>query len=173
MLGAGGGATFTSDSEPDGFLLGAHAGAQYQSEYNLVFGAEVDIDYRDVEETAPFFVDGVQGLDLTTEINWTASARLRAGYAIDRWLPYITGGIAWADLDLSSPNGDDSKTLHGWTVGLGTEYAFTGNLIFRAEYRYTDYDQIEDAFSDNILANGFSTFDLDSQDVTLGISYKF
>ncbi|MBL8575612.1 MAG: porin family protein [Mesorhizobium sp.] len=169
--GGAGGVVISSHSKPDGALLGGYAGAQYQTGYNLVIGGELDFDYRDAEDTAPILTNDVETGVLKTEINWTASARLRAGYALDRWLPYVTGGLAWADIELGDSIGD---TVPGWTVGLGAEYAFTDNLIFRGEYRYTDYDVDDDILiGDNPVGGAYSTFDLKGQEVKLGISYKF
>lgn len=176
---------YTSEGDIDGFLIGGYAGAQYQFSNNLVLGAEIDIDYRNGDDTAPFLLAGVDpysGLyGLNTEINWTGSARLRAGYAMDRWMPYVTGGFAFADYDSQSLLGGSpapvpgyafSETSVGWTAGVGAEYAFTDNVIFRAEYRYSDFGD-QDVFMVFPAPIPGQTFDLDSHDVTLGVSWKF
>jgi outer membrane immunogenic protein len=175
----GPGTTFISEHDLDGFLVGAHAGAQYQFSNNLVLGVEIDADYRDADDSAAItFLGAPIGLGINSEINWTGSARLRAGYAMDRWMPYVTGGFAFADYDLDFTSGGVvfpgfgvSETSVGWTAGFGAEYAFTDNLIFRAEYRYSDFGD-EDAFSLLFPIPG-SSFDLESHDVTIGVSYKF
>ena len=145
----------------------------------MVLGVEIDADYRDADDDALITVLGAPiGLGVNSEINWTGSARLRAGYAMDRWMPYVTGGFAFADYDLDFTSGGVvisgfglSETSVGWTAGFGAEYAFTDNLIFRAEYRYSDFGD-EDAFS---LVAPFpgASFDIESHDVTIGVSYKF
>ena len=178
------GVSVVSEQDLDGFLIGAHAGAQYQFDNNVVLGVEVDVDYRDGDGSGGFFAAGAPvgpaGLTLDTEYNWTGSARLRAGYAMDRWLPYITGGFAFADYDASlggipippgAPGTSFSETSVGWTLGGGVEYAFTDNLIFRAEYRYSDFGD-EDVFLAFPAAPG-SSYEIESHDVTIGVSYKF
>lgn len=178
------GAAYNADADLDGFLVGVHAGAQYQFQNNVVLGVEIDADYRDADETANIVLtppgEVVSDINLRTEINWTGSARLRAGYAMDRWMPYVTGGFAFADYDVSlggsgipvppPPGASFSKTSVGWTAGVGAEYAFTDNLIFRAEYRYSDFGD-EDVFL--IFTDQPQTYELDSHDLTIGVSYKF
>jgi outer membrane immunogenic protein len=175
-------APLVSEQDLDGFLIGVHAGAQYQFDNNVVLGVEVDVDYRDGDGSGGFFLGGAPfnpGLTLDTELNWTGSARLRAGYAMDRWLPYVTGGFAFADYDadilaggapIPAPGFSSSETSVGWTLGVGAEYAFTDNLLFRAEYRYSD-------FGDEDLSLAFpavgSSYEIESHDVTIGVSYKF
>ncbi len=63
-----------------------------------------------------------------------------------------------------------NNTLIGWTIGAGVEYAFTNNLIGRAEYRYTDFGS-EDLASVRGFPDG--TLDLSTNDIRLGIAYKF
>ena len=171
-----------SEGDLDGFLVGLHAGVNHQFDSNIVLGIELDLDYRDGDDNAAITFSGVPapGITLETEMNWAASARLRAGYAMDRWLPYVTGGFAIADYDANlggpgfppQPFGTSfSDTSVGFTVGGGAEYAFTDNLIFRAEYRYTNFGE-EDVLA--IFApTGGSTFEIDSHDINIGVSVKF
>ena len=172
-----------SEGDLDGFLVGAHAGAQYQFDNNVVLGVEIDADYRNADSSAEYTFSGIPpilGMSLDTEINWTGSARLRAGYAMDRWLPYVTGGFAFADYDLAvAQDGvpiplqgfSASETSVGWTLGVGTEYAFTDNLLFRAEYRYSDFGDHDTSLMFPFL--GGNSVGIESHDVTIGVSYKF
>jgi outer membrane immunogenic protein len=68
-----------------------------------------------------------------------ATARGRLGIAADRWLPYVTGGLAVGDIKATVPglNGID-KTNAGWTAGGGLEFALSGNWTAKAEYLYVD-----------------------------------
>ncbi len=183
----GGGASFTSNGDVDGFLIGGYAGAQYQFSNNVVLGAEIDVDYRNGDDTANYLINppGVDPfggtIGLNTEMNWTGSARLRAGYAMDRWMPYVTGGFAFADYDaqvlsfgapIPGTGYAFSETSVGWTAGVGAEYAFTDNIIFRAEYRYSDFGK-EDVLMFFPAPVPDQTFELDTHDVTLGVSWKF
>jgi outer membrane immunogenic protein len=178
--GLGGATDLDSSVDPDGFIGGVHIGANYQMENSFVLGAEADISYSNI--------DGLTTLDgggggfstlLKSELKWSGSARLRAGYAFDRTLPFITAGVAAAKYELiavsaGGPGGE--ITLHsdshvGWTVGAGIEHAFTDRWIARAEYRYSDFGS-----QDLSVAAGLPTetsVDLQTQDIRVGLSYKF
>ncbi|EFG9153021.1 porin family protein, partial [Escherichia coli] len=101
------------------------------------------------------------------------AARLRAGYAFDRFLPYVAGGVAFADMDHTLVGPLEayrfSDTYTGWTIGAGLEYALTDNVILRSEYRYTDFGSADFA----VPTGEENKVDLKSHDVRLGISYKF
>jgi outer membrane immunogenic protein len=81
-----------------------------------------------------------QGLQ-ATDLNYFGTVRGRLGYAFDRTLIYATGGFAYAggdsvrntDLDqgfFDDTALDDNRTLFGWTVGGGVEFAFTNLQLF-------------------------------------------
>ena len=85
------------------------------------------------------------GVDVSGRAKWTGAVRARAGYAVDRFLPYLAGGVAFTKykvvIDESGDIASDSQSLTGWTVGAGVEYAFTDQLMGRFEYRYTDFGE--------------------------------
>ena len=33
-----------------------------------------------------------------TQQSWVGTTRARVGYAFDRWLPYVTGGVAYGNI---------------------------------------------------------------------------
>ena len=165
----------------DGFIGGAHAGYNWQSG-QWVFGIEADIDYADVSGGSDFFYNtGITEVEgrLGFESDWQASLRLRAGYAVDTWLFYATGGVAVGHAELSAsgiyefgiPFSNSDDNMHtGWTVGAGMEKAFTPNWIGRFEVRYTDFSK-EDY--DLGPAGDPIEADWDQTAVSVGISYKF
>jgi outer membrane immunogenic protein len=160
------------DTDPDGFLGGLYGGYNYQLSNNIVIGAELDVVYANVDGSGEIFVaPGVpSGFQATEELNWSGAARLRLGYAVDRVLPYIAGGVAFGDVDISSnaPGGSSfGRTFTGWTIGLGLDYAMTDNLLLRGEYRYTDFGS--KSFGDPVNAD----VDLKTNEVRVGIAYKF
>lgn len=159
------------DTDPDGFLGGVYGGYNYQMSNNIVIGAELDVVYTNVDGSGQIFLaPGVPfpGATATEELNWSGAARLRLGYAADRFLPYIAGGVAFGDIDISNNAGGPSfgDTFTGWTIGVGLDYAMTDNLLLRAEYRYTDFgNESFDDFGAEV--------DLKTNEVRLGIAYKF
>ena len=95
---------------------------------------------------------------------------------MDRWMPYVAGGLSVAkyEFDLREP-GDhhdfkESKTLTGWNIGAGIEYAATDNILVRAEYRYSDFGSKN---FNQAWDEASSKIDLNTHDIRLGIAYKF
>jgi len=150
--------------DPEGFLVGAYAGYNFQFDNSpLVVGVETDFNYQDID-------DSVRGgrARFKAQSDWSGATRGRIGYAFDRFLVYGAAGVAYADRELSvrvpGASAKRSKTAVGWTVGGGVEYAATDNVVVRGEYRYTDYGR------DSI---GGVRFDSDEHRVMAGVAYKF
>jgi outer membrane immunogenic protein len=113
---------------PNGFLGGGTVGANFQAGA-FVFGVEGDVDYSSVNASIPAADGGG-----TFKSQWIATARGRAGYAIDRVLLYVTGGGAFANVQ--GPGFTDTGT--GWTAGGGVEFALAQNWTAKAEYLFVD-----------------------------------
>ena len=64
-----------------------------------VFGLEGDMDWSGVSGTTAAGC----AAGCTTKNDWLGTAQGRAGYAFDRFLPYITGGLAFGDIQASTP----------------------------------------------------------------------
>jgi outer membrane immunogenic protein len=102
----------------------------------LVFGLEGDIDWSNIRGTSSA---AVCAGTCETRNNWLGTARGRVGYAFDRFLPYLTGGLAVGDIkaDLSG-TGSTTTTKAGWTLGGGLEVAVAGPWTAKVEYLYVD-----------------------------------
>jgi len=166
-----------ADPKPKAFIGGVYAGYNVQTPANLVFSVEGDVSYSHAEDFTHMQQGGapLQGdEEIGERLQWTGTARLRAGYAIGRLLPYIAGGLtlARADISYQDSNGTSSlgtQTLEGWTIGAGIDYSFSDHLVGRAEYRHSDYG------TENFKAEGFLPYDLSlkTEDVRFGLAYKF
>ncbi len=164
-----------ANPKPDGLTGGLYAGVGHQFDSNIVASLEADMAWSGADASALVYnsagVPWPADFPVVQKINLAGAVRARLGYAMARWLPYVAGGVALAAVDqrLVGADGDFNTTYTGWTLGLGTEYSFTDNLIFRAEYRYADF--------------GSKTFTVQNapplgigpktNDVRLGIAYKF
>jgi outer membrane immunogenic protein len=170
------------DSET-GFIYGGQAGCQWQTGA-LVFGVEGDFNGTNLERT--FVSDGlvapfVAGDTFTLSNDWQASFRGRLGWAFDRLLVYATGGIAWANFEATAalvglPIVSADKTLTGWTIGGGGEWAFTPNWSLGLEYRFTQFDR--EGFGLGALLVGapvpFSVnAELETHEITARLNYRF
>ena len=126
---------------------------------------------------------------MTTAVksNLQGSLRGRLGYAWDRLLPFVTGGVAlggftqqsylWGGdaLGLFNASSSRSSLRAGWTLGAGAEWAMTRSWAIRGEYRYTDFGTVGDASTYAApLATLFTgTHRLDQNLLEFGVSYKF
>lgn len=169
-----------SSGSPDGAFGGGFVGYNWQLPSNVVIGIEADINGGNLQSSDPVTIAApvVPVVTARSEIEWFGSVRARAGYAFDRFLPYVTGGYAFgqAKTTYASPFPGDSisasDTLSGWTVGAGLEYAITGNLLARIEYRYTDYGSSSSSVS-NLFGAGTLGQEFTTNDLRVGVSYKF
>ncbi|HTT48246.1 MAG TPA: outer membrane protein [Pseudolabrys sp.] len=126
---SGTGAT-TGDFDTTGAMVGGTVGYNLQMS-QFVVGFEGDID-----------AIWMKGTDATaccqTANDWFATARARLGYAMDRWMPFVTGGAAFGDVKMTTAAGSETATRIGWTAGAGLEYAFMGAWSAKIEYLYAD-----------------------------------
>jgi outer membrane immunogenic protein len=117
-----------------GGVIGGTAGFNWQTG-QVVLGIEGDADWS-----------GIGGTTITacptgcgTRNDWLVTARGRLGYSFDRFLPYITGGLAAGDIKATTPGfAGASQTNLGWTVGVGVEVAIVANWSAKAEYLHVD-----------------------------------
>lgn len=139
----------TGDFNVDGGIVGGTVGYNRQVG-PWVLGLEADISWADISggaTMAAIIPPGVLAAGtFSSRLNWLGTARGRIGYAFDRLLPYVTGGVAFGGVEgsylVTTPAGtvagSGSDTNVGWTVGAGLEYGFTPNLSAKAEYLYVD-----------------------------------
>jgi outer membrane immunogenic protein len=118
-----------------GGLVGGTAGYNWQTGH-VVLGLEGDIDWADLSGTR---TTAGCPVGCNTSDSWLGTVRGRVGYAFDRFLPYITGGLAVGDIQAATPGFPGASTTNaGWTVGGGLEYALPGNWSAKAEYLHVD-----------------------------------
>ncbi|WP_119391125.1 outer membrane protein [Taklimakanibacter lacteus] len=171
--------------EFDGFVGGVTLGFNGQRG-NLVIGAEADISYSDFSDdillpsntgaNTPCLEEGC-----SLDIDWFGTARIRLGYAMDNILPFITGGIAFGDVESTFDIGacacEIDETAFGWTIGGGIEWAFSENWSAKAEYLYVNLGQPDpEGIADNVpqdVIDDVSTDDFDFSVVRLGVNYRF
>lgn len=181
------GGGFDND-EDGGFLGGVHVGYDYQTG-PWVIGAVADINFADLSYTSGATLGfGGPTAEITDDIDYVGSGRLRLGYAFDRALIYATGGLAFAGIDSDFNAGpglvglpydvDGDNTLFGYTVGAGIDYALSDNWSLGAQYLYTRFEDAETRVSlaDPFGGPGieFRTDDrLDFHRIEAKISYHF
>ncbi len=173
-----------------GFSGGGQIGYNHQVD-RWLFGIEADASYTRLRQsstvTAPFPGGGTFVATSSIGSDWMATLRPRAGYAIDRTIFYLTGGLALTDLNFASSYADTagqsatagfSKTRVGWVAGAGIEHAFTKNWTAKVEYLYADFGK--QSVTTPVIAgagapNGLITQDVDLKTNTVrgGLNYHF
>ena len=79
-----------------------------------------------------------------SSLDYVSTVRGRIGYAFGTWMPYLTGGFAWAHthVNLNAATGNafaaPGGIQTGWTAGAGVEFAVSGNWSAKFEYDYVD-----------------------------------
>jgi outer membrane immunogenic protein len=128
-----------------GFVAGVQYGYLWHLSNNVVVGNESDFQYADVSgREAGGFGAGFGGA--RQRLDWFGTERLRLGYAFGRFLPYVTGGLAYGQIRADGQQffggflfPVSASSWHaGWTLGAGLEYAFLDNMSIKAEYLYTE-----------------------------------
>ena len=125
----------TSSFSTTGGVVGGTVGYNYQIG-PAVLGAEGDIDWSGIKGTT---TTGACPAGCTTSDSWLSTLRARVGYAADRFMPYVTGGGAFGNINAATPGlAGGTATNVGWTVGAGLEFAIAGHWSAKAEYLYVD-----------------------------------
>lgn len=159
-----------------GPLAGGQIGYNHQFSNNVVLGTETVLNYADINNfngarhssnSNAIIGNGFQQTGSGTNydrlgLNWLGTTRIRLGYAIGNFLPYISGGIAYGQLTSSlqssnifglgyncGPNcnggllggavtsGNNATTQAGWALGGGAEYRLADAWSIKGEYIYT------------------------------------
>jgi outer membrane immunogenic protein len=169
---------------PDGITGGLYAGYNWQMSNGLVLGLETDFNANDGADEVTYienYFDTFPGYwDGELRQQWSGSTRLRVGYAVDRMMGFVTGGVAYTgyEFSISTTEGYETPehadgTLVGWTIGAGLEYAINDNWRVRGAYQFADYGN--DIVRADYDSGGFDEYDVELQThtVTLGVSYNF
>jgi len=169
-----------SGFDVDGWTGGIFAGYNWRINNDFLLGIEGEWNYVSADDTiTDSGNDHVWGAEV--EQDWDASLRLIAGMDMGDYMPYITGGIAWAGVNVHgfrdpgtqmAISEDHDATLTGWTVGAGVEKKIDENLIARIQYRYSDYgDETWDLGEEGDYDTG--KIEYNANMLTVGVSYRF
>ena len=142
-----------------GGVFGGTVGYNWQRD-RMVFGLEGDLDYSTIKgatsgSSTAIASCGVIGpvVNCDTKLRWLGTARGRLGIAVDRLLPYVTGGAAFGNLESTEGSsssllfGSGNSTRFGWTAGAGIEAKIDNKWSAKLEYLYVDLGDRE-GFSD-------------------------
>ncbi len=164
---------------PNGGAIGLTLGYNYEFSNSVVLGIEADADLADLRASGAFTEDDSTGNLWNSRVDSFGTIRARAGYAFDRVLPYITGGVAWQH-STGAVNYESGGFVPfvassvGWVVGAGVEYAFADHWTAKLEYLHMDFGNHNNpgiTVSDSVTQGG--NFSTTNDVVRLGLNYKF
>ena len=162
------GGVSTGRFDTDGIMLGGTLGYNMQMG-QFVAGLEGDIAWSDMngDSSAGLCI----GVVCETRNNWLGTARGRIGYAFNRVLPYVTGGVAVGDIEATPAGGaSTTETKVGWTLGGGVEAAIAGPWSAKVEYLYADLGK---GSCDTSVCGTPTDVDLTANIVRAGINFRF
>lgn len=181
----------------EGIIGGGQIGYNWQVK-QWVYGVEADFQGADIHGSksinGPFNITGggTTGPGIFTldqKIDWFGTVRGRFGWASDRILVFVTGGLIYGHTDVTKYSAyppppaapafafpaSGSFTKAGWTIGGGAEYAFANNWSAKVEGLYYDMGTVE--VYDRALVPtpliGWKTFTLEGGLVRAGLNYHF
>lgn len=201
-----------------GFIGGVYAGSNIDIDNGFIIGIDTDIMWSNKKHMKDIFVpkknqagetaqssktrslirdsEGdesaaslIEAISHTLKQKWSGATRVKVGFAFDHVMPYISGGIAYTQIqnifgividsrvrevlrearesvDPSDLAHDEKKTMIGYTLGGGVDFAMTDNVIVRAEYRYSDFGKKK--FVQDKVEMSYKT-----NDFRVGVAYKF
>jgi outer membrane immunogenic protein len=146
------------------WVVGVEGDIAYANEASIFHGSPYPANLQFGNPITPFGASPADSLKIATR--WDASLRVRGG-----WLPtpsillYITAGLAWANIDVTSTcstfftttnvsncatnnyfNGTlgpavitHNQTNLGWTAGIGMEMLLGAHWMARVSYRFADF----------------------------------
>ena len=176
---------------PDALPL--HRGHAHQFG-NVVLGIEANAGtlFYDKSHSAYFENLTIPGsfttMKQSVRADWVANLLARAGWGEDRWLAFVTGGLAMTrlemDYSLADGTGWDARSRSseheirlGLTLGLGGEYALDENWSIRGQYLYTNFGNMQTVSPVTSLHPNQSDLEheakLELHTVLIGVSYRF
>ncbi len=99
------GEPFSASPDLDGGFIGGHVAGLWQFD-QAVIGAVAELNYASIDGTTELGPGNTFG----TDIKWLGSVNAKAGYAMDRFLLYGVGGIAFAGIETSQNAGTSFAT---------------------------------------------------------------
>lgn len=150
------------NADDTAFTGGALLGYNWQID-QVVLGVETDFNYvgfnNDAHKTVNDYVGG-GGNDISQSLsvdgNWFGTLRGRLGFAVDNFLIYGTGGLAYgspeaesdmriytaAGTEIARSRASADDVNFGWTAGAGVEYGIS-NWSLGVEYLYVDLGETD------------------------------
>lgn len=156
--------------------------------YSRQFGDKVIgvvVDWTSLRADSFGLVD-TTGLDeiYAVTVNDMITVRGKLGHSFGNFVPYITGGIAFAKVSAGYENYSDgtrtvldettvaSSRQTGWVAGVGVDIALRKDLFAKIEYLHADFGSFDAGWAP-LIAGETLTFKPTVDLVKIGVSFKF
>ncbi len=141
-----GSSVFGCRNDDDGWAYYGRAGIDAQRG-NIVVGVVGEFGKTEITDSTSGFSTTPASYTMSRKIDWEASVRGRAGYAINTTLFYGTFGAGYAKIDnlffttntANAFSASGSKNQWGFLGGGGIEQKLTKNISIGMEYMYHQY----------------------------------
>jgi outer membrane immunogenic protein len=184
----------TGDFAGNGGLFGVTYGANWQFG-RWVLGFEGDFDLANINANLttagpPLGLCSINGgTNCFTNLKNFSTDRLRAGYDLDGWLLFATGGFGFGQVNagqtpcgpvpinipagVGGGNSCNQMWRSGWVAGAGVERMFAPNWSAKLEYLHYDFGN-DIQYTPTTILGGSSVHVLVRGDmVRLGVNYHF
>ena len=172
-----------SSTQFSGAALGIFVGSNYSSS-NAIVGVEFDANLTDASlngDSVTVNGQSMVGVENFYDLNGYGSGRLRLGYNYGRLMPFVTAGVALANIEVGSDftqvdyQLEGSDWAYGYTLGAGAEYRINDTFRMRAEYRYSDFGttDIKIKTGDEQVPKTTYEVDMKTQALTVGLGMVF
>lgn len=170
------------------WAAGGHFGYNWQ-QGSVVYGFETDLQgtHLDSQMTGGLTHGSESSTDFartSATINAWGTFRGRVGFTTGQWLFFVTGGAAYANVNLNSAFAtqapftmfDTTQTRLGGVAGAGFEYMFAPNWMLNFNYQYVDLGHLSDtsfAASRGTAIVQTANVHAQFQAAMIGFSYRF
>jgi outer membrane immunogenic protein len=170
--------------DPSSFAGGVQAGYQIQMG-TIVLGLEGGLTGFDLADSKVASTDVIANQTRRSDVDWLFTLTPRIGFAMDKWMVYLKGGYANAEVWRGSTATSTGALLtgtnrreDGWTIGTGFEYAVAPWVSLGVDYSYVNIDpkvRVANSSPQFVGAGTFGTSinsDIDLHLVTARINFK-
>ncbi|MFC1827848.1 outer membrane protein [Thermodesulfobacteriota bacterium] len=162
-----------------GLAVGIFGGYMWRVGNDIIIGVEGEWNWANADDKITKTDQEIYTWGAEVEQERDASLRLNVGKQMGDYMLYITGGAAWAEVNIkgftswnSEQGTDHDASLQGWTIGAGAEKKINENVHARIQYRYSDYgDETWSLAEPNDVNMG--KIEYTNHMFTVGMSYCF
>jgi outer membrane immunogenic protein len=139
----------TIEGDQTVFTGGAQLGYNWQWD-SMVVGVETDFNFLNFSTDETVLV-GADSAHFEAKANWYGTTTAKLGYAVDNFLFYGDGGLAYGHSEAEGNvtvggttfSDDQSNVNWGWTLGAGVKYGINENWVVGAEYKYVNLGEAD------------------------------